>query len=796
MDLAAQLAQEEAGPNAPRPAPSLGDGTIPHPAQLLPDLAEIDYNVDLDEDERVKLAHRLVREFQHYREFTAARREFALEYRKAARMMPDEPADADGADGWRATVRAPNTREACQNHTTKLDGQILKQKPLFTVEVEDEAQAEKGPMIEEALDASLEQAQFHAIARLVHRHLPQVSPLLVRTQWVRQVSRMPRHRLANFDEQAFHALGEAGADPRLAYLAAAEQHKSGPEKGRIKVEFGFADVVTKDGNDLAVIPFEDIVLFPPSAKTEEELWGIGERLTMVGMDLKEAAAEGRFDADAVEELLQRRSDEFNEDRQNFQDMAGLGGTASATAQDDDALYREYELIELDYRGDLDGDGKLEWYIVTVELRHQRLLRCQYNPYWHGKPRYKLFAYIGEAGDLFGMSIAELVSVLQEELSHARNRFSDLLWMLANAGSSILYTESCGLDPDQFTLDPGTLIPCTDVTGIKQFPLAEGTPAALQYILKFLEFGKDDVDRLTATSNPTLGKETDGQRTLGEIQIDMGQAAAIFENYADGVSLNWVSVVERIKSNQAQFSEDGQVRFSRPATPGRYVEEPPGSGQQVPAASVGGEMRPAPKGRYYGSVPAADMAAEVRIVPAGLGQFADRQSRFQRSQMVLTTLLQHPLTAQLPEVQQITLEQWLDDLSYPKREAILALVTQMLQAQAQQQAQAQAQLQALMATLPADQQLALMTGQGGAPGAAGGAPGAPGGAPGGGQNPMQQLSQVLNLVTKSQTVALNDAKLGAGKKVPEGDLQQQTSQGQDLVQRLLGAAGQAAPAGPR
>src|SRR6476646_5528056 len=89
MDLAAQLAQEEAGPNAPRPASSLGDGTIPHPAQLLPDLAEIDYNVDLDEDERVKLAHRLVREFQHYREFTAARREFALEYRKAARMMPD-----------------------------------------------------------------------------------------------------------------------------------------------------------------------------------------------------------------------------------------------------------------------------------------------------------------------------------------------------------------------------------------------------------------------------------------------------------------------------------------------------------------------------------------------------------------------------------------------------------------------------------------------------------------------------------------------------------------------------------
>src|SRR6476646_4688262 len=210
-------------PGAPPGGPLGGPPGGPPPGAPLPG------PVDLDEDERVKLAHRLVREFQHYREFTAARREFALEYRKAARMMPDEPADADGADGWRATVRAPNTREACPNHTTQLDGQILKQKPLFTVEVEDEAQAEKGPMIEEALDASLEQAQFHAIARLVHRHLPQVSPLLVRTQWVRQVSRMPRHRLANFDEQAFHALGEAGADPRLAYLAAAEQHKSGPE---------------------------------------------------------------------------------------------------------------------------------------------------------------------------------------------------------------------------------------------------------------------------------------------------------------------------------------------------------------------------------------------------------------------------------------------------------------------------------------------------------------------------------------------------------------------------------------
>ncbi len=649
----------EAEPSAPIP------GFLPDsPAEA------VDYTVDLTESEQKALAQRLGREFDHFKGQTESRRENAREWRDAAAMMPDT---ASGED-WQSDARAPFTRLACQNHTTRLNQQLLGNDPHFTAVAKKRTfQAPEMPqplplppllpIIEDSLNSLLEEADFPRIARRVHRELPVVSPCAVRVQWKRDVRRVPVLQVkADIEETTL--LMETGMDPVEAYLSPLEKDKD----GNARLRLGLEDRVVKDGVDLAMVPFERLVLFPATAEVREDLWGIGERLMLRGMDLQRGAEQGVYLKDAVKRLLERKSDGFSDAAQDRFDRSGLDDGGTATAQDD-AKYQEYDCIEVCLLDDLNKDDALEWYIVTVHLESETLLRCQLSPYEHGRPYYHLFPYVEDT--LMGLSIAELTAVLQDQGNACQQQFTDLVEMLVAAGGSFFYDKTSGFNPNRFTLAPGTQIPVDNINGILPFPLAQNIPTALQHLLAMMELLNTQNEKLTASSNVALGRETEGQKTLGEVQAVVNQASQIFEDYSRQVAQDWAAVADLVRLTAAQYADKGRVEVRNTAGP-----EP-----------------------IFASVPASLLKAEVDLVPAGLSGYSDQSARLQRDLLVLNTMLPQPSIQGDPTISADMLSQFLQDVRWPDWQGLsdrlkqsASLQSQMMQMQAMMGIQAGAQEQ--------------------------------------------------------------------------------------------------------
>jgi hypothetical protein len=737
----------------PTPAPPADDSQAGLPTPGLPDDFDLEgaardllptldpdgdeYDIKLDSDERMRLGRRVVAEWDLFRSHTEARRNNAQQWRRAARMMPD---DASEDVEWLNAVRSPDTRRACQNHATRLNNQVFQQSPPFVAKPKDADAVTAAPVIEEVLECKLAEMHWTEIGRKLHDELTVVSPVLVRCTWEVQTRMVPRH-VPQYDDEAHTALLDQGADPRAAYLASWKMHQRGKNRGKLKLKFQLQEETVYDGNVLKVIPFEDCILLPSGAKDERDLWGIGERTTLRGADLKRGADSGKYDADEVDAVLGIGQTPGNTDRMERGSIVGVQLEGPATAERD-PLRQEYEVLELAWLEDFDGDGVEEWALLTVDLSSNRVLRAQYLPYWHGCPPYVLFPYSQKATEIYGESTAELIAVLQEAGSNAVNKFLNLLAMLEASQASFFYETGSGFDPDNFTMEFGSQIEVTRVEGIKPFPLAVGIPQTLEQIMAFLQWCKDQIDTLTASSNPALGKETDVKKTATEVVQVLGQANQIFEDHATGVALNWAKVAKLILSNLAQYSARGQVDYQRDATPGLTMPDPaqavappgpqipalgPGMGAPqpgmdpaqaqngmapsmappappptVPAAMIGGQMQPAPGGVAFGTAPSDVLLANVEILPGGLGPFSDRQSRVQRSQMMMQVLGENPVTAGIPEVQILALDQLMQDLTWPQREKVLQMAREALQAAQQAAQQAQMMQQAAMMNQTADQ----------------------------------------------------------------------------------------------
>ncbi|MGK3946531.1 hypothetical protein ABK046_50260, partial [Streptomyces caeruleatus] len=81
--------------------------------------------------------------------------------------------------------------------------------------------------------------------------------------------------------------------------------------------------------------------------------------------LEEQAADGVYDADALD-AIGRESDRW----ESSVAPVVSGPTTSTT----DAA-KEKELYQVSLKRDLDGDGREEWYVITLSLKQRVILRC-------------------------------------------------------------------------------------------------------------------------------------------------------------------------------------------------------------------------------------------------------------------------------------------------------------------------------------------------------------------------------------------------------------------------------------
>jgi hypothetical protein len=699
---------------AAEPAPGSMDFFAPEDPQeaVLPDVLPeripeaIDYNLKLSEEEAHQLGRRVKEEVDRWEASVEQRRENARIWERDFELL-----EADHEGPWEnsAAVRAPFTAWACGSHSSRLNGAIISPKPAFSAVAKQAAALEAAPVIEEVMQAKLEESGWPAFANDMHIELPKTGMGLGGVEWEIQYRRQPVPHFDG-DEALTQQLIETGADPEAALLASL---KTGRD-GKAKPSIAFEDVVEKDGNRIWMVPFQQMILCPPTATHKSQLWGIGEYVRLRGLDLQRGAESGKYLKDAVEWLLEKYSDapRSSENDGETADVTGLD--AGADGGSEHALYREYEGVELDWFDDLNGDGKPEWYIVGVHLESGRLFRCQYNPAEHGRSRYVVYGYLRRPGKLLAASLAERMAGLQETATLLLCSVIDLTDVLKGNSTSFIYDFTTGIKPGAWVNGVGIHKYVNQVSGVKEMPGTQSIPVAINALMGVLGMVKDWCDLLSATSNTALGKTTDGDKTLGEIKLAFGSANELFSNYVAWVAEDHAELVDRARWNEAQYARNGSVEYRATASAGDMIEPEPGQGKKAgrevwQTGPDGQPVRVPVAGPVaFGKVPARLLKADVDLVPTALGSTPDREGRLRRDSFVMESALKHPIISQMRDV---LVELWnvvLEDTQMPQRDRLMGLVQANLQKMeaAEQQQMAMQQMQLLAGQAQQAQQGAL------------------------------------------------------------------------------------------
>jgi hypothetical protein len=608
--------------------------------------ARVDYTVRRiakDAQARKRLALRVCEEFRRYDGMTEQKRDLVRELRKDWEML--EAADTGPWDGA-SRVRAPHIRLGCDQHELRLNTLITGPAIPFSATARKPEAVPLLPEIEESLSAILEETCWKDQARETHREI-QIAPVLVRVTYEQETACVPRLNV-EVNEGDAAELVAAGVPVDQALAAATKRDR----KGEIQVDLEWEEITTFDGVKIGIVPFEDLVVLPVSTPSKDGLWGLGERVRLRGMDLRAGVESGKYLKDAVERLLLAPGDPLDED--DIEDAEDYAALDLEGGQYENALYREYDCVELCWKDDLDGSGKMKWHIVTVHLESETVLRCQYSPYEHGRPYYVLFNYMSRSRQVLGQSTADLLATTQASATAALNNFHDLASLLVGMAGSFFYDEDSEFDPKRHEIRPGLAVPCRDPQkNIKGRVEEAGTiPPGMLALREFMDMCRQDAERLAATSNPTMGVGADDATTATEVKVVAGNADARFENQAAGVALQWKEVWDLVRWTAAQYADGGRVRYRRSASAGADPE--------------------------WSEVASEVLKADVDLVPTALREWSDPQTRVMRDQFVAGIVAADPILAADLELKLLLLKQMVQDIRHPQAQQIIARAEQLYQ----------------------------------------------------------------------------------------------------------------------
>lgn len=633
----------------------------------------LDLRVRLTDEEQASLGQRLAKEIYFFCSALQDRMNNASVWRDDASMMPDNPVFNDQSDqqnryAWMARVRSVLTSVAARSAAQKLFQQVVMPHPPFVAVPLQQAYqvngieldlVQRGPDVEKAWDSLLDEAGWREACReLFFDELTVVCPTAMKVVWERQTVAVPVRKLQQDTEQML-ALGQAGVNPQEAIVESIATDRAG--KPKVNVEF--EERVVQEGPVFSIIPLEDLIWLPVTARHQKDAFAVGERVRLSGSFLTKERdnKRGGYFPEVIDELLQTASDPPSYWEELYQDRAAID--ADTPTAEELPEHKEFACVELAYKGRLKNEKGDRWYWLTVHPASQRVLRACYMLDRHGMCPYEIMNYFGSK--LMGMSVGELNAVPQNAYTTLWNNFLDLVNILQASGASFAIDPSAlplGMDVNMFTLAPGRQLPLRrPKDNLAPLPIADNIPQALQAIILALGELKKDSQLLTSTSNVSLGKEAEGDKTLGEIQLVFGQDQAISEVNGYGVALAMARILEKFRQLEAQYCRTTKRRF--------VTESDDGTGLQH--LFIEPEL----------------LAAPYRIIPAGLTASASASTRYQKAAMAMQAVATNPLTAQIPEIMFEALQSLLQALGVPQATKWITIAKQ---AYAQQQMMLQQQ----------------------------------------------------------------------------------------------------------
>lgn len=252
-----------------------------------------------------------------------------------------------------------------------------------------------------------------------------------------------------------------------------------------------------------VVPYLDYVRFPQHARTKAEIWGYGKRFWRRVPELQARAAQGLYDARAVEALGE----------QDERVMSAPAGTepVRGIVVDQRGPTAQKELWEIPFLADLDGHGE-RWWLATLSREHTTLLRLQVDD---RLTRFIEFVPFPRPGSRDGYPLVEKMITLLEEDTALRNMIAD---RAALATSAPLMRTVGGLwNPYEQPFAPGAVIDVRDQQEVRQLQVAD----VPQSVIVQKQGVRSDLERGVGLNDVSVGQETQERRTLGEVRLAAG-----------------------------------------------------------------------------------------------------------------------------------------------------------------------------------------------------------------------------------------------------------------------------------
>jgi hypothetical protein len=393
------------------------------------------------------------------------------------------------------------------------------------------------------------------------------------------------------------------------------------------------------------ISMKEFVFLPGHAKSSRQVWGYAYRIWARVPELNEQVLDGIYDKAAVEALG------TDSDRDGTQQL-----TPTEVAPQIHAA-AEKDLFQVSLKRDLDGDGREEWYVATVSVRHRELLRLKLDTFVMkvGRPRCVPFVLFPRRNAVYGYSFAgDKLGTLAEEHTALRNMKADRGALATN--KPIMQMQGGLWNADVQPFGVGRVITVRDQHELKEFDVAD-VPTSIVEQEYALITANERVSGLSDTA--AVGTQARQSNTLGQDQM-ISRASAV--RVDEIIGYLHAAIADVMTLSHAIWVE------TLGAADAKGLDAPPNVLQ-----ALQGRQLELPDGKFT----SAQLKGEFRFEPYGSDETADpsqRQALFNNKFVALANLVQtFPMLQALfqnPETTKAILEEWLRAYNVRDRQPFL------------------------------------------------------------------------------------------------------------------------------
>jgi hypothetical protein len=560
---------------------------------------------------------------------------------------------------WGADLNSYLVTEAVDSEFARLvQAAFPKQEPICTVGGWGPSAKQKAPIVEEFLDFTFRQEEPDAqlsTALAIFQSLLEDAGILEVTEGYEVKSTVEDIAiLPQLDEQGGLMLDAKNQPIPTMDPDTGEPVKQTDPNGHA-INAKYRQVKPRlTGPQYDVISLRDFLFLPGHAKNKQELWGYAKRFWRRVSQLQEKVEAGIYEGEEVETLGTQS------ERTQTQGMSARG--VDVAPQYDETA--EKELWEVYFKRDLDGDGYEEWYCATISTIDDVMIRLVLDDF--GRPRCLPVIPFPRRDSVYGYNFtATKMASIAEEHAALRNTATDRSTLASNP--PLMKIEGGAWDPDVEPMGTGRTITVRTKDEVTPMVLPD-VPMSNVDLRRECFAAKERVTGVNDVSGSSVSNTQPGTATRDTL---IAQAGAVRIETALNFLREFLAdlwEIRRLIWQRKLASEQHGMSMSHGLVDRLVLRGIDGT-DTITADDLNDRFYFKPVGSVASADPARRRVESAQAFMA-LGQFAQMNPLIQQ---VLAT----------PEAALAIMMTWARDNDVPDKQAFVAPLRKLIQAQAQQ-----------------------------------------------------------------------------------------------------------------